>query len=168
MSVMDQIDIRYERDELTGLLSMDGIIQFVQSRGEDTYDSYSMVYMSIPTFKKLNLGYGYECGNRFLISTAEGIKRFFPDAYAARESSHHFTFFIMFKQCLTKFFMLVKISSSGHTSWQHGSTRTNKCTSFVRCAISCSPRRTRIPEHAPPPRPQRGCRHQGIPPAAPR
>lgn len=94
MSVMDQIDIRYERDELTGLLSMDGIIQFIQSRGEDTYDSYSMVYMSIPTFKKLNLGYGYECGNRFLISTAEGIKRFFPDAYAARESSHHFTFFI--------------------------------------------------------------------------
>ena len=36
MSVMEHLDSTYERDELTGLLSMDGIIHYIQSITDDT------------------------------------------------------------------------------------------------------------------------------------
>lgn len=94
MSVMDQINMKYERDELTGLLSMDGLIQFVQSEAYLPCDNCCMVYMSIPMFKMLNVNYGYEYGNRFLREISKGIVEIIPCAYAARESSHHFVFFI--------------------------------------------------------------------------
>ena len=94
MSVMDHLDIRYERDALTGLLSMDGFIQLVQSGEAGTYDDCCIAYMSIPSFKTLNLSFGYEAGNRFLGSVAAGILKELPFAYAARESSHHFVYMI--------------------------------------------------------------------------
>ena len=94
MSVMDSLDSRYERDEVTGLLSMDGIIQFAQSGDAGSFDYCCLVYMSIPAFKTLNLSYGYEAGNRFLKAVAKGIVQKLPDAYAARESSHHYVFMI--------------------------------------------------------------------------
>ncbi len=94
MSVMDQLDNRYERDELTGLLSMDGLIGFIQAEGYLPCKSCCMVYMSIPTFKTLNVSYGYECGNRFLRDITVAIKEILPSGYLARESSHHFVFLI--------------------------------------------------------------------------
>ncbi len=94
MSVMNQIDSRYERDDLTGLLSMDGIIHLIQDGGVGSFEYCCVAYMSIPTFKKLNLSYGYEYGNRFLSAVAGKILEKMPCAYAARESSHHFVFLI--------------------------------------------------------------------------
>ncbi len=94
MSEKSRIDIKYERDELTGLLSMDGMIQFIKEESYLPCKSCCMVYMSIPTFKTLNVNYGYEYGNRFLREIAEGINAMIPSAYAARESSHHYVLLI--------------------------------------------------------------------------
>ena len=94
MSVMSRISSRYERDELTSLLSMDGIIRMIQSGDFEAGEDNCIVYMSIPMFKTLNVNYGYEYGNRFLIAVAEGILEEMPCAYAARESSHHFVLMI--------------------------------------------------------------------------
>ncbi len=92
MSVMNQIEDRYERDEVTGLLSMDGMIDFIRSGSYLPCSSCCMVYMSIPSFKTLNVSYGYEYGNRFLREISSGIMENIPSAYAARESSHHYVF----------------------------------------------------------------------------
>lgn len=94
MSVMNQIDSSYERDELTGLLTMDGIIHYLQAGYSGKCRHGCMVYMSIPMFKMLNVRYGYEHGNRFLQAVAQGVLEMLPCAYAARESSHHFVFMI--------------------------------------------------------------------------
>ena len=94
MSVLNQTDSRYERDELTGLLSMDGIIHLIQSGDVGPYECCCMVYMSIPMFKTLNLRYGYEYGNQFIHAVAKQIQEKMPFAYAARESSHHFVLLV--------------------------------------------------------------------------
>ncbi len=94
MSVMSQIADTYEKDELTGLLSMDGMISFIKAEGYLPCKNCCMVYMSIPTFKTLNVSFGYEYGNRFLREISVGIMDNMPTAYAARESSHHFVFLI--------------------------------------------------------------------------
>ena len=94
MQVMEHLDSKYERDELTGLLSMDGIIHYIQSTTDDRFQHCCMVYMTIPKFKTLNLNYGYEHGNRFLHAVAGKILEIFSSAYPARESSHHFVIVI--------------------------------------------------------------------------
>ena len=94
MQVMEHLDSKYERDELTGLLSMDGIIHYIQSTTEDRFQHCCMVYMTIPKFKTLNLNYGYEHGNRFLHAVAGKILEIFSSSYPARESSHHFVIVI--------------------------------------------------------------------------
>ena len=94
MSVMNQIDPCYERDELTGLLSIDGMIRLFCSGEIVKHEQFGIVYMSIPMFKTLNVSFGYEYGNRFLKAVADDILEMLPDAYAARESSHHYVFLI--------------------------------------------------------------------------
>ena len=94
MSVMEHLDSTYERDELTGLLSMDGIIHYIQSITDDTLNHCCMVYMTIPKFNTLNLNYGYEHGDRFLQAVAGKILEIFSSSYPARESSHHFVIVI--------------------------------------------------------------------------
>ncbi len=79
------------RDELTGLLNLNGALSHIQQHKSDADGGYSViVYINVMNFKAFNQQYGFVGGNEFLRGLAGDIQSIFSDEVIARTGGDHF------------------------------------------------------------------------------
>lgn len=83
-----------DTDSLTGLANMQSALRCAErlSSGELS-DDYYCVYINLSDFKRFNLRYGFEEGDKLLCRTAEILKECFPDEMISRFFADNFGFF---------------------------------------------------------------------------
>lgn len=78
-------------DELTGLLNLTGILEFIQdTRQYLASDNSVIVYLNVMNFKLFNQRYGFSGGNEYLKGLAKEIQSIFYDDVAARTGGDQF------------------------------------------------------------------------------
>ncbi len=80
-----------QRDELTGLLNLNGALNHIQHHAGDEDGGYSViVYLNVMNFKAFNQQYGFVGGNEFLRGIAKEIQSIFSDEEIARTGGDQF------------------------------------------------------------------------------
>ena len=80
-----------QRDELTGLLNLNGALRHIQHHADDDDGGYSViVYLNVMNFKAFNHQYGFVGGNEFLRGIAKEIQSIFSDDEIARIGGDQF------------------------------------------------------------------------------
>ena len=106
-----------DRDELTGLLNLTGILGVIQERGQDLVtEGAAVLYLNVMNFKAFNQRYGFSGGNDFLRGMAEEIRDIFSDDYAARTGGDQF---IILTKALTKEEILDKLAALDQAAVKH-------------------------------------------------
>ena len=80
-----------QRDELTGLLNLNGAMSQIQHHASDDDGGFSViVYLNVMNFKSFNQQYGFVGGNEFLRGVAKEIQNIFSDDEIARTGGDQF------------------------------------------------------------------------------
>ena len=93
---MDSIDTQTKKeydhiDELTGFHNLNGILSHLQSNGDYSAGSSSVIiYLNVMNFKAFNQKYGFLGGNEFLRGLALEIRNIFPNELVARTGGDQF------------------------------------------------------------------------------
>lgn len=88
---IDLIKEKEQRDELTGLLNLNGALSHIQQHASDPDGGYSViVYLNVMNFKSFNQQYGFAGGNEYLKGLAGEIQSIFSDEVIARTSGDQF------------------------------------------------------------------------------
>lgn len=80
-----------QRDDLTGLLNLNGALQHIQHHSQDNDGGYSViVYLNVMNFKSFNQQYGFVGGNEYLRGIAGEIQSIFSGDEIARTGGDQF------------------------------------------------------------------------------
>ncbi len=78
-------------DELTGLLTLTGILRKLQMRDNHVVSGdTAIIYLNVMNFKAFNQRYGFAGGNELLRGLASEVKSIFSDDYSARTGGDQF------------------------------------------------------------------------------
>ncbi len=97
-----------QRDELTGLLNLNGALSYIQHHAGDSDGGYSViVYLNVMNFKSFNQQYGFVGGNAFLRGVAKELQSIFSDDEIARTGGDQF---IILSKSLTEDSIIQKLN----------------------------------------------------------
>ena len=97
-----------QRDELTGLLNLNGALSYIQHHAGDSDGGYSViVYLNVMNFKSFNQQYGFVGGNVFLRGVAKELQSIFSDDEIARTGGDQF---IILSKSLTEDAIIQKLN----------------------------------------------------------
>ncbi len=114
---IDLVKGKEQRDELTGLLNLNGALSHIQQHAGDPDGGYSViVYLNVMNFKSFNQQYGFAGGNDYLRGIAGEIQSIFSDDIIARTSGDQF---IILSKDLTHEIITEKLKELREASHKH-------------------------------------------------